>query len=360
MDSSLRRYPSWGESGQQNLWFHYLATALWLLCCEMLQMKKVLITGVAGMIGSHLMDSLLEKDCSVIGIDDLSVGKEENIRHQLNNKNFFFEKIDVLDFSKLQEVSQKIDIIVHLAATKKIGEDGSGFHTLTVNTKGTENMLELAKKNRCKIIVASTSDVYGMSPDLPLREDGDLLLGPSMIKRWSYAVSKLYCEQLAFAYHKEFNVPIVVLRYFGGFSPRSSFSWSGGHIPLFVDAILKNEELIIHGNGKQTRSMGYVTDLVEGTLLAMENLLAVGQIINIGNDEEMSVLDTAYLISEVANTGNDLKIKFIPFEEIFGKYKDIMRRVPYLTKAKELLGYKPKVGLKEAIKITIEEHRKKS
>ena len=321
-------------------------------------MKKVLITGVAGMIGSHLTDSLLEKGYSVTGIDDLSVGKIENVKQHFSNKDFQFKEIDILDFSKLESILIDGEIIVHLAATKKIGEEGSGYHTLTVNTRGTENVLELAKRYGCKIIIASTSDVYGMSPDLPLKEDGDLLLGPSMIKRWSYAVSKLYSEQLAFAYHKEFNVPIVVLRYFGGFSPRSSFTWSGGHLPLFVDAILKNEELIIHGDGKQTRSMGYVSDLVEGTMLAMDNLSAIGQIINIGNDEEMSVVDTAYLISEVANTGNELKIKFIPFEEIFGKYRDIMRRVPDLTKAKELLGYKPKVCLKDAINKTIECRKK--
>lgn len=321
-------------------------------------MKKVLITGVAGMIGSHLTDSLLEKGYSVLGIDDLSVGKIENIEQQQNNNNFVFQKIDVSNFPQMQEVFQDVEIIVHLAAKKKIGEDGSGYNTLTVNTKGTENVLELAKEFHCKIIIASTSDVYGMSPELPLKEDGDILIGPSMIKRWSYAVSKLYCEQLAFAYYKEFAVPIVILRYFGGFSPRSSFTWSGGHIPLFVEAILKNEELIIHGDGKQTRSMGYVTDLVDGTILAMNNSAAIGQIINIGNDEEMSVIDTAHLINEIANTGNELKIKFLPFKEIFGKYKDIMRRVPDISKAKELLGYKPKVRLREAIEKTIKYHGK--
>ncbi|MDP7349542.1 MAG: GDP-mannose 4,6-dehydratase [Nitrospinota bacterium] len=319
-------------------------------------MKKTLVTGVAGMIGSHLTDSLLEKGYSIVGVDDLSVGKIENIEHQLRNKNYSFEKLDILDIQELKKVSRNVDTIVHLAATKKIGEDGSGYNTLTVNTKGTENVLEIAKKNNCKTVIASTSDVYGMSPDLPLKEDGDLLLGPSMIKRWSYAVSKLYCEQLAFAYNKDFNVPIVVLRYFGGFSPRSSFSWSGGHIPLFVDAILKNEELIVHGDGKQTRSMGYVSDLVDGTILAMENPSAIGQIINIGNDEEMSVIGTAYLIDKIANTGNELKIKFVPFENVFGEYKDIMRRVPDLRKAKKLLGYEPQISLREAIKITIE-HR---
>jgi UDP-glucose 4-epimerase len=240
---------------------------------------------------------------------------------------------------------------------KKIGEDGSAYRTLTINTKGTENVLELAKDNHCKIIIASTSDVYGMSPDLPLKEDGDLLIGPSMIKRWSYAVSKLYCEQLAFSYFKDFEVPIVILRYFGGFSPRSSFSWSGGHIPIFVDAILKNEEVIIHGDGQQTRSMGYVDDLIEGTILAMERKPAVGNIINIGNEEELSVIDSAYLIHKIADTGNQLKLKFVPFNKIFGCYKDIERRVPDLSKAKNLIGFKPKVSLQEAVKKIIDSRK---
>jgi UDP-glucose 4-epimerase len=197
-----------------------------------------------------------------------------------------------------------------------------------------------------------------MSPDLPLKEDGDLLLGPSMIRRWSYAVSKLYGEQMAFAYYHDYKVPVVVLRYFGGFSPRSSFAWSGGHVPIFIRAILNDEEVVVHGDGSQTRSMGFVTDLVNGTFLAMENEKAIGEIINIGNDEEMSVADTAKLIHKIAGTGKELKIKYVPMNEVFGKYKDIMRRIPDLTKAKNILGYTPKVKLEEAIKITINEINK--
>ena len=210
-----------------------------------------------------------------------------------------------------------------------------------------------------KVVFASTSDVYGMSPDLPLNEDGDLLLGPSMIKRWSYAVSKLYGEQMAFGYYHDYQVPVIVLRYFGGFSPRSSFAWSGGHVPIFIRAILNDEEVVVHGDGLQTRSMGFVTDLVNGTMLAMESDKAIGEIINIGNDEELSVVDTAKLIHEIANTGKELKIKFVPMAEVFGKYKDIMRRIPDLKKAKELLGYEPQVRLKKAVELTIQEINKK-
>lgn len=319
-------------------------------------MKKVLITGVAGMIGSHLLDALLaKKKYEVIGIDNYSFGKKENIIHNLDNPRFSFYPINVLDFESLKILVKDIDIIVHLAAVKKISEAESSMDTIRVNNDGTEYIFEAAKMWGAKVIFASTSDVYGMSTDLPLHEDGDLLLGPSMIRRWSYAVSKLNCEQLAYAYYEDFQVPTVILRYFGGFSPRSSFAWWGGHIPIFINAILKDEEVIIHGDGTQTRSMAFVTDIVHGTVLAMENDKAVGEIINIGNDEEMSVIDTARLIHELADTGNELKLKYLPFNEVFGKYKDIMRRIPDLKKAKKLLGYTPKVSLKKAIIMTINE-----
>jgi UDP-glucose 4-epimerase len=320
--------------------------------------KKVLVTGIAGMIGSHLLDVLLEKGYVVTGIDNLSFGSLENIKHNLQHPNFKFYRVDVTELDALKILGKDADIIVHLAAFKKIGEKDSAMPTFNINGKGTENVFEVAKMWGCKVVFASTSDVYGMSPDLPLREDGDIFLGPSMIKRWSYAVSKLYGEQMAFAYYHDYKVPVVIVRYFGGFSPRSSFAWSGGHVPIFLRAILNDQEVVVHGDGSQTRSMGFVTDLVNGTVLAMENVKAVGEIINIGNDEELSVLDTAKLIHKVAKTGKELKVKLVPMDEVFGKYKDIMRRIPDLTKAKNILGYQPKVRLEEAVQITINEIKK--
>ncbi len=319
---------------------------------------NILVTGVAGMIGSHLLDALLNKGYQIIGVDNLSYGSIDNIKHNLDHKNFKFYKVDILDYETLKILGKDIDTIIHLAAFKKIGEKDLSMPTFETNGKGTENIFRVAKMWGCKVVFASTSDVYGMSPDLPLNEDGDLLLGPSMIKRWSYAVSKLYGEQLAFAYYHDHKVPVVVIRYFGGFSPRSSFAWSGGHVPIFLRAILNDEEIIIHGDGSQTRSMGFVDDLVNGTVLALENDKAIGEIINIGNDEELSVVDTAKLIHEIANTRKKLKIKFVPMSEVFGKYKDIMRRIPDLSKAKRLLGYEPKVKLADAIKATIKEIQK--
>lgn len=318
--------------------------------------KKVLITGVAGMIGSHFLDRLVREDkYEIIGLDNLKIGKLENIQSHIDRETFKFYKSDILDFDTLKILSKDCDIIVHLAAEKKIGQSQKSDITLEVNTQGTKNVFDVAKMWNSKVVYASTSDVYGMSPDLPLREDGDLLLGPSMIKRWSYAVSKLYGEQLAFSYYFDHDVPTVVLRYFGAFSPRSSFAWSGGHVPIFINAILNDEEVVIHGDGTQTRSMGFVHDVVEGTFLAMESDRAVGEIINLGNDEELSVIDTAKMIHKIANTGKELKIKFLPMSEIFGQYKDIQRRIPDLTKAKELLNFSPRFKLEDSIRETINE-----
>ena len=307
------------------------------------------------MIGSHLAEELLAKGYMVTGIDDLSYGSLENLSGSIHQSNFKFYRVSILDFDTLKILAKDVGTIIHLAAVKKISEKDVSLPTLMVNTKGTENVLEAAKMWGCKVVFASTSDVYGMSPDLPLNENGDLLIGPSMIKRWSYAVSKLYGEQLAFGYYNDHKVPVVVIRYFGGFSPRSSFAWSGGHVPIFIRAILNDEEVIVHGDGTQTRSMGFVTDLVNGTILALENEKAIGELINIGNDEELSVIDTAKLIHEIANTGKKLKIKFVPMAEVFGKYKDIQRRIPDLQKAKTILGYSPKVKLRDAIRVTLDE-----
>jgi UDP-glucose 4-epimerase len=319
-------------------------------------MKRVLITGIAGMIGSHLVDALIDLGTyEIIGIDNLSFGKIENVQHQLGNQRFHFYRVDILDLDTLKILSRDVDIIVHLAAVKKVAESHSSMDTLKVNAKGTEHVFEVAKMWGSKVVFASTSDVYGMSPDLPFREDGDVLLGPSMIRRWSYAVAKLYGEQLAFAYSKDYGVPIVILRYFGGFSPRSSFAWSGGHIPIFIRAILKDEELVIHGDGSQTRSMAYVEDLIDGTVRAMETPEAEGEILNLGNAEELGVLDTAKLIHRLADTKKELKLKFVPFREVFGGYKDIMRRVPDLSKARRILGFVPRFSLEHAIRITLQE-----
>lgn len=321
---------------------------------------KVLITGVAGMLGSHLLDELMsDKQYEGIwGIDDLSIGVTENIRPWIDDPRFHFIKGSILDVNLLSNVP-RMDIVIHLAASKKIGEINPGVENLYVNGIGAANVFNMALKHKAKVVFSSTSDCYGLSKDLPLKEDGDLVLGPSMIKRWSYAVGKLYAEQLAFAFYKDYGLPVVVLRYFGGFSERASFSWSGGHIPIFIDAILNDSPCIIHGDGSQTRSMTYVSNLVKGTMLAIGNDKAIGELINIGEDREMSVSDSARLIHRLSGSISDLKLEFISTESLFGSYKDILRRKPDLEKAQRILGFKLETSLEDGIVKVIESRNKK-
>lgn len=318
-------------------------------------MRRAVITGVAGLIGSHLTDALLEReDLQIVGIDDLSVGVMANLSHLVGHPRFRFLRGSVLGPEAWSKECDGADWIVHLAAAKKIDERGSRWNTLQVNAEGTRRVLEVARRAGCSVLVASTSDVYGCSAEVPFREDGETVLVPSTVKRWSYAASKLFAEHVALAYHEEHGVPVVILRYFGCFSERSSPTWSGGHIPLFIDAVLGDREVIIHGDGKQTRCMGYVSDIVDGTLKAMDAPEAVGEVINVGSDEEHTILDAASLISELADTGRPLKLRFVPHAEVFGAYKEIARRIPDLAKARTLLGYTPKVSFAEALRRTLE------
>ena len=311
--------------------------------------KRILLTGVCGMIGSHILDELLERGETVVGVDNLSYGKMENIKARLGHPRFTFHKMDISDTKKLRKITGKADIVLHLAAVKKIGEKDPSLATLMGSAVATESVLRVARDCGAKVIVGSTSDIYGTSASLPFREDGDSVIGPSTAKRWAYAVSKLFCEHLAMSYYKDYGVPVVILRYFGCFSERSSTSWSGGHIPIFIDSILKGKAVEIHGDGKQTRSMAHASDIIRGTLLAMDSPRAIGEIINLGNDEEVSVLDSAKMIHKLADVKKPLKVRFIPMKKIFGTYKEIQRRTPSLVKAKTVLGYAPKVKFKDAL-----------
>lgn len=323
-----------------------------------MKQRHVLITGVCGMIGSHLLEELLKKGDRVTGIDNLSFGNLRNLGPLRNHPKFRFIRMDILDGGKrIHRLAGSCDVVAHLAAVKKISEKELAMPTLEVNGFGTRAVLDYAKKAKAKFVLGSTSDVYGTSPDLPFSEDGRCVLGSSTAKRWAYAVAKLYAEHLTMAYHKDSGVPCVVLRYFGGFSERSNTSWSGGHVPIFIKSILKNKPVIIHGDGKQTRSMAHVSDLVRGTILAMERPGAVGQIINLGNDEELSVVDTAKLIHRMSGVKTPLKLKFVPLRRVFGSYDEIARRVPDLSKARKILGYRPRMPFRRSLETVLESLR---
>ena len=321
--------------------------------------RKVLITGVAGLIGSHLLDSLLEIGCTVTGIDDFSFGSVDNIKHHFGNKNFRFLECDIREFDRMLKFVGKIDVILHMAAVKKIWEAHQLLPTMTVIGRGTENVLNLAAmRNNAKVVLASASSIYGRSRNLPCKEDGESVLGPSSVKRWGYTVAKLYTEHLAFAYYKDLNVPIVILRYCGCYSSRSNFSWSGGHIPLFIDAVLNDRPIIIHGDGLQMRPILYVSSAVQGTLSAMENEKAVGEAFNLGSEEEISVLDAAKLIHKIAYTGKKLKLEFVKMKQVFGDYKEVMEKEMNMEKAKRILGFKQEVSLEEGLRIVIKERKR--
>jgi len=315
-------------------------------------MLKVLVTGCAGLIGSHLVDALLARKYDVVGFDNLSVGKLSHIEHNFTNPSFRFEKVDVHNFDQVlkhKNLCRDLDAIVHLASTKKHYEAECESSMILQNVHATENMLELARREKCKFVFASSSDVYGYGK-IPMKETDDLCIGTSNIKRWGYAVSKIYGEHLCFAYYQDFNVPAVVLRYFGCFGERASVSWTGGHTMVFINEVLNDQEVVIHGNGKQSRSMCHVSDIVDGTIRAMEIREAAGEIINLGGQEEISVLDFALLVGKVL--GKKPRLKFIPLKSVGGNYREIMRRVPDLSKAKRILHFNPKITTIEAIKRT--------
>ncbi len=249
-----------------------------------------------------------------------------------------------------------VSAIFHLAA-RKIPRYGDALSTLRINNDGTRNIFEAAEKHGCKVILASTSDVYGKGSP-PFKETDDLLIGPSDSRRWSYAVSKVFDEHLALAYHVEKNLPVVILRFFGTYGPRHHRSWWGGPQAVFIDQVLDDMEITIHGNGSQTRSFTYIDDLISGIMSAAESEKAVGEIINLGSDEEVSILQLAQMINDLIRPGQVPKTKLVPYQSFGGKYEDVRRRIPDLTKSEKILGYRWRTKLIDGLEKTIEWQRR--
>lgn len=311
------------------------------------------MTGVCGFVGSNMAQELLNRKYVVTGVDNLSQGESRNIQALSKYSSFSFVKGDVRDADLIHRLGHGTDIIVHLAAFK-IPRYGHALDTLRINTQGTENVLESARKNKCRVVFSSTSDVYGKNPQLPFSEESSLVLGPTHVKRWSYAVSKIYDEHLCFGYYEEHGVPVTIVRYFGGYGPHQNLTWWGGPQSVFIDKVLKKEKIPIHGDGKQTRSFTYISDLVEGTICAMESACAVGQVYNVGNGREIQIVDLAKMIWKKIRPHEEPLIEHISYESFSGKYEDVMRRVPDLTKATLELGFKASVELEEGLPLTIE------
>lgn len=317
----------------------------------------VAVTGAAGFIGSHLCDALLERGYRVVAVDNLVRGCMENIQHHLADPRFSFFNEDVRNAGGLRRACAEADVIVNLAAYK-IPRYGNAIDTLLVNNEGAKNVLEIARDRKCKVVLASTSDVYGKNPTLPFREDGDLVLGSSDVRRWAYAVSKLFDEHLGFAYQDAYGIPVVSLRFFGSYGPRHHLSWWGGPQSVFITQFLRNQEVEIHGDGLQTRSFTYISDTTSGVVAAIEKDEANGEVINLGNTREITILDLAHLIHRLVGRPEPPRIKFVPYTSFTGaKYEDVMRRVPDIDKARRLLGFEPMVELEEGLSQTIEWQR---
>lgn len=320
--------------------------------------KNILITGCAGFIGSNLAETLLSRNYSVVGLDDFCVGCEENMTEFRQHPCFTFHKGDARDVETVTRLAKGMDWIVHLAAFK-IPLYESALKTLEINTKGTEACLKAAREVEAKVLFASSSDVYGKNQKMPFTEEEDLVIGSPLVKRWSYAASKIFDEQLCFAYIEEYGVPVVILRYFNSYGPRQPWRTDGkircGPQSLFIEAVLRSKEMIIYGDGSQKRCFTYIDDAVRGTILAMESEKSCGQIFNIGNDKtEISILDLARLIKRLSGTSGELKVRFVSHKEHFGKFEDVERRIPNLTKARTILGYEPEIGNEEGHLKTIQ------
>lgn len=315
---------------------------------------RVFITGGAGFIGGHLSETFLDAGHDVEILDDLSTGSIENIEHLKGRKGFSYTVDSVMNEGLTAELIDRADVVVHLAAAvgvKLIVE--SPVRTIETNVHATEIVLSHANKKRKKVLVASTSEVYGKSTDVPFREDGDLVMGASIKGRWSYACSKAIDEFLALAYHKERKLPVVVFRLFNTVGPRQTGRY-GMVIPNFVRQALSSQPITVFGDGEQRRCFTDVSDVVGALLKLSLSEEAVGQVINIGNDSrEVSILDLAKMVKQ--KTGSSSEIVLVPYAQAYEEgFEDMPRRIPDLTKIKKLIGYEPKVDLDGVLDRVIE------
>ena len=306
---------------------------------------KFLITGGAGFIGSHLAEALLESGGEVFVIDDLSTGSIDNIIHLKGDPRFHYV-IDSIttNLQVLAEFVDRCDVVFHLSAAvgvKLIVK--SPVYTIEDNIYGTEVVLQRASKKQKKVLIASTSEVYGKGEKVPFKEDDDMILGPTTKARWSYACSKAIDEFLAIAYYREKGLPVVVARLFNTVGPRQTGRY-GMVIPTFVQQALEGRPITVYGDGTQSRSFTYVKDVVGALIGLAEHPGAVGQVFNIGNDREITIGELARLVKE--KTGSASPIVTVPYDEAYQEgFEDMRRRVPDITKARQLIGFKPSMGI---------------
>lgn len=317
--------------------------------------ERALVTGGAGVIGSHLVDALVTSGYRVTVLDDLSTGKLENLTTRLSvvGGSVRFVRGDVLDAVLVEELVAEHDIVYHLAAAvgvKRILADP--LRSIQTNVRGTEHVLAAAHRRQTRVVLASSSETYGKSPDSPFREDGDRVLGPTSVHRWSYATAKAIDEHLAFAYIAR-GLPVTILRYFNSYGPRIDESGYGTVIARFAAQALAGRDLTVHGDGLQTRCFTYIDDTVRGTILAAQSDQAVGLVLNIGSLEEVRIRDLASLVREIL--GSRSEIHHVPYESYYGLgFEDTRRRVPDVRRAREILGFTATVPFREGLERTLQ------
>jgi UDP-glucose 4-epimerase len=309
---------------------------------------RYLITGGAGFIGSHLAERLLEQGDRVALLDNLSTGSMENIRHLKGSEHLEYHLDGIENKQLLAELVDDADVIVHLAAAvgvKLIVE--SPVRTIETNVNGTQTVLEAACKKKKLVLIASTSEVYGKNTNVPFREDADLVLGPTTKGRWSYAASKALDEFLALSYWKEKKLPVIVARFFNTVGPRQTGRY-GMVLPNFVKRALDNDAIEVYGDGTQSRCFCDVRDTVEALLRLIPNHKAIGEVVNIGNTEEVTIETLAKIVKQRTNSSSP--VKFVPYDQAYEPgFEDMMRRVPSNDKLHGLTGFRPQTSLADII-----------
>ena len=317
---------------------------------------RSLVTGGAGFIGSHLCEELISRGEEVIVLDNLSTGSISNIEHLKDRKGFRLVVDSVLNRDVLEELVQKVDRVFHLAAAvgvKLIME--RPVDTIETNVLGTEHVLSLANKYHKKVLVASTSEVYGKHRDHTLSEMNNMVLGPTKKRRWAYACTKALDEFLSFAYHEEKKLPVVVVRFFNTIGPRQTGQY-GMVVPKFIKSALLNNPITVFGDGMQSRSFTYVKDAVRAVLMLMDKPEAEGDVFNIGDGREITILELAKKIKKMTNSSSD--IVFVAYDDAYGKgFEDMERRAPDISKIRKFIGYEPSINLDQALEL-ITQHMK--
>lgn len=318
---------------------------------------KILITGGAGFVGSHLADKLIAEGHEITVIDNLSTGRYSNIAHLEDTPGFRLIIDTVLNEHLMEDLIRETDRVYHMASAvgvRLIME--RPVQTIETIFRGTDVVLGLCSRYRKRVLIPSTSEVYGKGASVPFKEDDDLLTGATDKHRWAYACAKTLDEFLALAHWKETKLPAVVVRLFNTVGPRQTGQY-GMVVPRFVHAAIKNEPIEVHGDGTQSRCFGHVSDIVEGLSKLLDNQQCFGQVINLGNSEEVTIRELADRAIKL--TGSSSEIRYIPYEQAYGEgFEDMRRRVPSLEKAGRLIGYQPTRTLDDIINDVADEYRK--